>query len=95
MPIVHVPAAMRRLTGGEAKVAVAGSTLGEVIDRLEDAYPGLKCRMTEDGKLRRGLAAFVNDQSLDAGLHTKVKPEDEVYFAPAIAGGTRVFSAAA
>jgi molybdopterin synthase sulfur carrier subunit len=88
MPNVHIPAAMRALTGGETKVAVSGATLGEVIDRLEERYPGLKSRMVDDGKLRRGLAAFVNDQSLNAGLQTKVGPDDEVYFAPAIAGGT-------
>jgi sulfur-carrier protein len=78
---------MRRLTGGETRVAVPGSTLGEVIDGLEERYPGLKSRMVQDGKLRGGLAAFVNDQSPNAGLQTKVGPEDEVYFAPAIAGG--------
>ena len=44
--------------------------------------------MIEAGKLRRGLAAFVNDQSPNAGLQTPVGPEDEIYFAPAIAGGS-------
>jgi sulfur-carrier protein len=88
MPKVHIPAAMRRLTGGEAQVVVPGETLGEVIDRLEEQYPGLKSRIVEEGKMRRGLAAFVNDQSLNAGLQTKVGPDDEVYFAPAMAGGS-------
>ncbi len=78
MPNVHIPAAMRSLTGGEAKVAVTGRTLGEVIDRLDERYPGLKCRMTEGGKLRRGLAAFVNDQSPTAGLQTAVGEEDDI-----------------
>jgi molybdopterin converting factor small subunit len=87
MPNVHIPAAMRSLTGGQAEVAVAGKTLAEVIDALEERYPGLKSRMTEGNKLRRGLAAFVNDQSPNAGLQTAVGPEDEIYFAPAIAGG--------
>src|SRR5207249_9199262 len=88
MPTVHIPAAMRSLTGGEAEVVVSGKTLAEVIDRLEERYPGIKSRMTEAGKLRRGLAAFVNDQSPNAGLQTTVGPEDEIYFAPAIAGGS-------
>lgn len=87
MPNVHIPAAMRSLTGGETEVVVPGKTLGEVIDALEERYPGMKGRMTEGGKLRRGLAAFVNDQSPNAGLQTAVGPDDEVYFAPAIAGG--------
>jgi molybdopterin converting factor small subunit len=88
MPTVHIPAAMRSLTGGEARVVVSGGTLAAVIDQLDERYPGLKGRMTEAGKLRRGLAAFVNDQSPNAGLQTTVGPEDEVYFAPAIAGGS-------
>jgi molybdopterin converting factor small subunit len=87
MPNVHIPAAMRSLTGGQAQVVVPGQTLAEVIDRLEEQYPGIKSRMIEGGKLRRGLAAFVNDQSPNAGLQTAVGPEDEIYFAPAIAGG--------
>ena len=70
MPTVHIPAAMRSLTGGEASVVVPGKTLGEVVEELEARYPGLKDRMTEGGKLRRGLAAFVNDQSPHAGLQT-------------------------
>ena len=56
--------------------------------QMEERYPGIKSRMTEAGKLRRGLAAFVNDQSPNAGLQTTVGPEDEIYFAPAIAGGS-------
>jgi len=88
MPTVHIPAAMRSLTGGQAQVVVGGNTLAEVIDQLEEQYPGLKSRMSEGGKLRRGLAAFVNDQSPNAGLQTTVGPDDEIYFAPAIAGGS-------
>jgi sulfur-carrier protein len=87
MPRVHVPAAMRSLTGGDAQVEVPGKTLGEVIDSLEERFPGMKSRMIEGGRLRGGLAAFVNDQSPNAGLRTAVGPDDQVYFAPAIAGG--------
>ena len=89
MPNVHIPAAMRALTGGASQVSVEGTTLAEVIDRLEEQHPGLKARLAEGGKLRRGLAAFVNDQSLNAGLQTKVAPEDDVYFAPQVAGGSQ------
>jgi sulfur-carrier protein len=87
MPKVHIPAAMRSLTGGETEVVASGKTLAEVIDALDERYPGIKTRMTEGSKLRRGLAVFVNDQSPNAGLETAVRPEDEIYFAPAIAGG--------
>ena len=55
--------------------------------QLEERYPGIKSRMTEAGKLQCGLAALVNDRSPNTGLQTTVGPEDEIYFAPAIAGG--------
>lgn len=87
MATVHIPAAMRKLTEGQVKVVVPGETLAEVVDNLEAAYPGLKPRLVQDNRVRGGLAAFVNDQSLSAGLRTPVGPDDQVYFAPAIAGG--------
>jgi len=87
MPTVNIPAAMRKLTAGQARVSASGGTLGEVVESLEQLYPGLKERLVESGRIRRGLAAFINDQSPTAGLATRVAPDDEIYFAPAIAGG--------
>jgi molybdopterin synthase sulfur carrier subunit len=87
MPTVHIPAPMRSLTGGEAQVQVSGETLGEVIDALDAAYPGLKARLVDGAKLRGGVAVFIDDQSPLGGLRAKVGPDSLVYFAPAIAGG--------
>lgn len=87
MATVHIPAAMRRLTNNEAKVIVPGGTLAEVIDGMEERFPGLKARLVEGGKVRGGFQVFVNDQMPNTGLRTRLAPEDEVYFAPALAGG--------
>lgn len=78
---------MRKLTGGQARVEVPGTTLGEAIDQLETLYPGIKGRLVEGEKLRGGLSVFVDDELPLTGLRTRLKPESEVYFAPAIAGG--------
>ena len=78
---------MRSLTGGEADVDAEGGTLGEVIESLEAAHPGIRARLMEEGRLRSGLAAFVDGANADAGLRTRVAPDSEVYFSPAIAGG--------
>ena len=78
---------MRSLTGGATKVEVTGATLGEVIDRLEEAHPGLKARLVDGEKLRGGLAVFIDDQNPLGGLRAKVGANSEVYFAPAVAGG--------
>jgi molybdopterin synthase sulfur carrier subunit len=87
MASVHIPAAMRSLTGGASQAEAPGETLEQVIDALEARYPGLKARLVEDGRLRRGLALFVDGELPLTGLATRLKPDAEVYFAPAIAGG--------
>ncbi len=87
MATVYIPAPMRRLTGGKASVPVSGETLGEVIDALESAYPGIRERLVEDGRLRGGMAVFINGTNPPGGLRAKVPADAEIYFAPAIAGG--------
>jgi molybdopterin converting factor small subunit len=87
MAKVHIPAAMRALTGGAAEVEVAGQTLGEAIANLEAAYPGLQSRLIEGDRLRPGLAAFVNGIQIPRRLHTRIAADAEIYFAPALSGG--------
>jgi sulfur-carrier protein len=87
MATVHIPAPMRTLTGGQVEVQALGATLGEVIESLEAAYPGLKERLTEGSRLRPALAVFVDGEMVPAFLTTKVGVEAEIYIAPAISGG--------
>jgi molybdopterin synthase sulfur carrier subunit len=87
MATVNIPAAMRSLTGGESEVVIPGKTLGEVIESLEAAYPGLKSRLVEGERIRPGLATFVDGVNVSYHLTTHVPDNAEIYFAPAIAGG--------
>jgi molybdopterin converting factor small subunit len=87
MATVHIPAALRGLTGGETRVSVPGETLREILDRLDEAHPGLKARLAEGDRVASGLAAFVNGTLVTEGLRARVAPDAEIYFAPAIAGG--------
>ena len=87
MANVSIPAPLRKLTGGATTVSVPGDTLGEVIDHLDELHPGLKARLVDNGKVQRGFAVFVDNHMPTTGLRTKLTPESEVYFAPAIAGG--------
>jgi len=88
MAVVHIPAPMRELTGGRNEVTVPGETLGQVIENLEQEYPGLQARLVVGERLRGSLAVFVDDQLPTSGLRTRLQPDSRVYFAPAIAGGT-------
>ena len=88
MPTIQIPAAMRKLTGGQSQVDATGSTLREAIEDLEQRYPGIHARLVDGARLRPGLALFVNDAMRTTGLRTRLNSEDRVYFAPAIAGGS-------
>jgi molybdopterin synthase sulfur carrier subunit len=87
---VLIPTPLRRFTDGKSKVSGSGATVAELLDSLEEAYPGLSERVREeDGQIRRFVNIFVNGSNireLDGG-ETALKPGDEVGIIPAMAGG--------
>ncbi len=87
---VLIPTPLRRFTNGEARVTAAGATVGELLDALDAAYPGLAERIREsDGQIRRFVNVFVNGENVRdrGGIATPLKPGDEVGIIPAMAGG--------
>ena len=87
---VRIPTPLRKLTGGADEVSVEGANVGDVIENLEAAHPGLKERLCDDaGEIRRFVNVYVNDEDvrfLD-GRGAALKDGDEVSIVPAIAGG--------
>jgi len=87
---VRIPTPLRKLTGGADEVAVDGANIGDVIENLEAAHPGLKARLCDDaGEIRRFVNVYVNDEDVRflEGRGTALKDGDEVSIVPAIAGG--------
>ncbi len=87
MPLVWIPTQFQRFTGGQHQVSVAGTTVREVIDSLEVAYPGIRERLVEEGRVRPEIAVAVDSEITTEGLRARVGPQSEVTFLPAIAGG--------
>ena len=90
---VLIPTPLRRFTSGDAKVTVSGASVGEVLDALENAYPGIGERLRDDsGQIRRFVNVFVNGQNVRDrdGVETSLSMGDEVGIIPAMAGGARV-----
>jgi molybdopterin converting factor small subunit len=87
---VRVPTILRTYTGGESEVTAAGSTMKEVLDSLDETYPGIKGRIVdEQGALRRFVNVYVGNDDvrfLD-GLATPVSDGSQVSVIPAVAGG--------
>lgn len=78
---------MRGLTGGLSEVQADGATVGDVIDALETAYPGLKARLLAGDRLKPNIALVVDGVNSKQGLRHPVTSASEVHFVPAISGG--------
>jgi molybdopterin synthase sulfur carrier subunit len=89
MATVFVPTPLRKLTNGQSKVEVAGSSVREVLANLETDYPGFANRVFEDGEIKRFINLFVDGQEIRTldGLDTAVAENAEVSIIPAMAGG--------
>jgi molybdopterin converting factor small subunit len=86
MATVWVPSLLRPLCGGAHTVAATGATLADVIDDLDARYPGVAARLVDAGRLRPGLAVWIDGDEADS-LRATVAPTSEVQIVPAIAGG--------
>ena len=87
---VRIPTPLQRLTNGQGEVECDGTNVNELLTDLEKRYPGIKERICdEQGKLRRFVNVFVNEEDIRflQGDQTAVKDGDEVSIIPAIAGG--------
>jgi sulfur-carrier protein len=90
MPNVLIPTPLRKLTNDLAEVSAAGGSVGEVIDNLDRAFPGVKERIfDESGEVRRFILIHVNGEDIRflEGLKTGLTERDEVSITPALAGG--------
>ncbi len=87
---VRIPTPLRKLTDGADEVSVTAGNVGEMIDSLESAHPGLKERLCDEaGEIRRFVNIYVNDEDVRflKGRETGLADGDEVSIVPAIAGG--------
>ena len=90
MPSVLIPTPLRKLTNDLAEVSTAGGSVGEIIENLDKAFPGVKERIyDETGEVRRFILIHVNGEDIRflEGLKTSVAERDEVSITPALAGG--------
>ena len=89
MATVWIPPLMRSLTDNEQKVEVPGETLRDVIDNLDDRFPGIKDRLMEEGRVRPSIAVAIDGEVNNEGvsLSASVAGDSEIHFVPAISGG--------
>jgi molybdopterin converting factor small subunit len=78
---VNLWSSMRRFADGQETVSVAGRTVGEVLQNLVTAYPGLE-PVIEDG-----ASLTVNGDYAGENLQMPIDEGDEVFLLQRIRGG--------
>lgn len=87
MALVFIPSLMRSLTEQKDRVPAEGRTLRQVVDNLEQHYPGMKELLVENDRVKPGLALAINGVIATTGLMAAVPEDAEVQILPAIGGG--------
>ncbi len=88
--IIHIPTPLRTYTDQSAAVEVDGATVGEALNALTTANPGLARHLRDaKGRLRSFVNVYLGDEDirfLDQ-LATAVTDGAELSIIPSIAGG--------
>lgn len=87
---VRIPTILRKHTGGARSVSGDGTTVREVIEKIDGEHPGLRAAIVgESGELHRFINVYLNDEDIRfiGSLETPVSDGDTVSILPAVAGG--------
>ncbi len=87
---VLVPTVLQKYTDNQAVLEGNGSNVKELVEALEQEYPGFKGRLRDEGgQLRRFLNFYVNSEDIRflENEQTTLQDGDEVSIVPAVAGG--------
>ncbi len=87
MAKIFIPTMLQSLTAGTKQVDLEARNVRQVIERLDEMYPGIKDRLVEDGEIRPNLAIAIDGDVAIMGMLEKVGENSEVHFVPAIGGG--------
>ena len=85
--LVRVSSVLVQYTKGLKKLNISGSTVREIIEKMEVDYPGIKFRfINELEKIRPHMNLFVNKNQIKS-IDTSVTDSDELFITQALSGG--------
>ncbi|MPZ23430.1 MAG: MoaD family protein [Dehalococcoidia bacterium] len=87
---VHVTSVLQKVVGDQKTVSAEGATVGDLLNNLDDSFPGFKAQVTgEAGDLHRFVNIYLNDEDIRylGQLSTPISDGDVVSILPALAGG--------
>ena len=78
---VAVWGSLRAFTDGRAEVEVEARNTRELLDRLAEAYPGLR------PQIERGVSVAIDGYVYKEAWFTPIRPDSEVVLMPLMVGG--------
>ncbi len=81
MVTVQLWGTLRQAADGQSEVRVEARTFKQVLDRLGEAYPGLR------PQIARGVSMALNGQIYREAWFTEIAPDSEVVLMPYMTGG--------
>lgn len=78
---------MQIYTGRKELVEAGGRNVRQLINALDETYPGIKDALVMEDRLKPGVAVMIDGKIAQSGLLQPVSKEDEIVFVPAIGGG--------
>lgn len=91
MPVkVKIPTLMLKLTGQKSEITVKAKTAGELIDRMDEKFPGTRdLILSPDGTINHHFLICINDEDVRfmEGLSSPLANGDRVEIVASIAGG--------
>ncbi|MDO9048929.1 MAG: MoaD family protein [Methylobacter sp.] len=86
---VNIPTILRPLTNDQKRIEITALNVLEVIDQIEQQYPGVKEKLITEGQAHRFVNIYVNDNDIrfSDGLSTSLQDGDSITILPSVAGG--------
>jgi len=69
---VFIPTMLQPITGGVKQFDCEATNLRQVIERLDQLFPGIKDKLVEDGRIKPNLAVAIDGEVARMGLLEKV-----------------------
>jgi len=86
MAVVRLRAPLSELAGGRRELRLEGSTVGDVLRRLEQEHPAISgWILDERTTIRQHINVFVNGER--GREDTALTPDDRIHVLPSISGG--------
>lgn len=88
--IISLPPVLRERTAQQARLHAEGETIRDIIENLEQRFPGLRFQLCyETGELRSYVNIFLEQDNIRylQGLDTPVTSGARIHVLPSVAGG--------